>query len=50
MLNSGIHVLACKGCSDLYEISDELEQIGVTVRYTGKDLTDFIKERHVITF
>jgi hypothetical protein len=50
MLDSGIYVLACKGCADLYEISDELEQIGVTVRYTGKDLTNFIKERHVITF
>jgi hypothetical protein len=50
MLDSGIHVLACKGCADLYEISDELEQIGVTVRYTGNDLTNFIKERHVITF
>ena len=50
MLDSGINVLACKGCADIYEISDELEQIGVTVRYTGKDLTDFIKERHVVTF
>jgi len=50
MLDIGIHVLACKGCADLYEISDDLEKIGVTVRYTGKDLTNFIKERHVITF
>ena len=50
MLDSGIHVLACKGCADMYGISDELEQIGVTVRYTGKDLTSFIKERQVITF
>jgi hypothetical protein len=50
MLDSGIRVLACKGCADMYEISDELEKIGVTVRYTGTDLTNFIKERHVITF
>ena len=50
MLESGIHVLACKGCADMYEISGKLEDIGVTVRYTGQDLTDFIKERHVITF
>ena len=50
MLDSGIHVLACKGCADLYEVSDDLEKIGVTVRYTGKDLTSFIKERHVVTF
>lgn len=50
MLDIGINVLACKGCADMYEISDKLEQIGVTVRYTGTDLTSFIKERHVITF
>src|SRR5210317_2654200 len=29
MLDIGINVLACKGCADMYEISDELEQIGV---------------------
>lgn len=50
ILESGVHVLACKGCSDMYEVSDDLEQLGVTVKYTGKDLTNFIKERHVITF
>jgi len=50
MLDSGIKVLACKGCADQYGISDELKQIGVTVRYTGEDLTNFIKEGHVITF
>ncbi|MBN2523620.1 MAG: DsrE family protein [Bacteroidales bacterium] len=50
MINEGIEVLACKGCADLYEISDQLEQIGIIVRYTGADLTNFIKERNVITF
>ncbi len=50
MLDLGINVLACKGCADLYEVSDDLEEIGVTVKYTGVDLTNFIKERHVITF
>ncbi len=50
MNNEGIHLLACKGCADMYGISDKLEAIGVTVRYTGVDLTNFIKERHVITF
>ena len=50
MNKEGIHLLACKGCADMYGISDKLEAIGVTVRYTGVDLTNFIKERHVITF
>jgi hypothetical protein len=50
MIENGIEVLACKGCADQYEISEKLEEIGVTVRYTGVDLTNFIKQRHVITF
>ena len=50
MLDIDINVLACKGCADLYGVSDELEKLGVTVKYTGVDLTNFIKERHVVTF
>ncbi len=45
-----INLLACKGCADQYAVSEKLEEIGVTVKYTGVDLTNFIKERHVITF
>lgn len=50
MKEVGVNLLACKGCSDLYEVSDDLEKLGITVKYTGKDLTDFIKNRHVVTF
>lgn len=50
MIEEGIHVLACKGCSDSYEISEKLEELGVEVKYTGVDFTNFIKERHVVTF
>ncbi len=50
MSEIGINLLACKGCADQYGVSEKLEEIGVTVKYTGVDLTNFIKERHVITF
>jgi len=50
MRDIGIEILACKACADQYEVSDKLTKIGVTVRYTGVDLTNFIRERHVITF
>ena len=50
MSDIGINILACKGCADQYGVSDKLEEIGVTVKYTGVDLTNFIKDRHVITF
>src|SRR5210317_1621056 len=44
MLEEDIHVLACKGCADQYGISEKLEDLGVEVRYTRVDLTNFIKE------
>jgi hypothetical protein len=48
--NLGVKVLACKGCTDNYDISEKLIELGVEVRYTGVDLTNFIKERYLITF
>ncbi len=45
----GTVVKACKGCADMYEISDQLEGLGVEVKYMG-ELTDYMKEgRHVLT-
>lgn len=50
MLDNGIKVLACKACAAQYEVSDKLTELGITVKYTGEDLTNFIKEGHVVTF
>lgn len=50
ILEAGVHVRACKGCSDQYGISEELEALGITVLYIGKELTDYIKEgREILT-
>lgn len=51
VMDNGVKVLACKGCSDEYEISDELEGMGISVEYVGELMTQYIKsERQVITF
>ena len=50
MKEKGIKILACKGCADQYGVSEKLKEIGVKVKYTGVDFTNFIKERHVVTF
>lgn len=51
MKDEGIDLKACKACADMYGVSEKLEDIGVTVKYMGVDLTNFIKEgRHVLTF
>lgn len=51
IIDSGIIVKACKGCSDQYGVSGILEELGITVKYIGKELTDYIKEgRNILTF
>jgi hypothetical protein len=50
ILESGVTVKACKGCSDQYGISNQLEKLGINVLYVGKELSDYIKEgRNVLT-
>ncbi len=49
IMDQGTAVKACKGCSDMYKISDQLEELGVEVKYMG-EITDYIKEgRHVLS-
>ena len=51
MGESGIKLLACKGCADMYGLGDKLEELGIEVKYIGDVLTYYIKEgRHVLTF
>lgn len=51
MKKAGITLEACKACSDMYEVSGQLEKLGIDVKYMGQQLTDYIKEgRHVVTF
>lgn len=48
---TGVELYACKGCADLYGISDELAKLGINVMYTGTMLADLQKEGwHVLTF
>ena len=51
IIEAGVTVRACKGCSDQYGISEKLEELGITVLYIGKELTNYLKEgREVLTF
>jgi hypothetical protein len=44
IIEAGVTVKACKGCADQYGVSDQLEELGITVLYIGKELTDYIKD------
>jgi hypothetical protein len=44
ILDAGVTVKACKGCSDQYGVSEQLEDLGINVLYIGKELSDYLKE------
>ena len=51
MKEVGVELFACKACSDMYGVSENLEKPGITVKYVGKDLTEILKSGWVtITF
>jgi len=42
-LDAGVHVTACKGCSDRLGVSEKLEALGIDVQYLGVSLTNLLK-------
>jgi hypothetical protein len=43
MLNHGITIEACKACTDNFGVTDKLTELGITVRYMGEVLTNYLK-------
>ncbi len=44
MIRDGICVEACKACADSYGVSEQLEALGVEVKYMGAPLTEMLKD------
>ena len=40
---AGVKLFACKKCSDLYGVSEDLRQLGIEVKYMGGLLTEYLK-------
>lgn len=43
MIHQGVHVEACKECSDRAGVTDKLIKMGINVRYMGEPFTNYIK-------
>ncbi|MFZ5966210.1 MAG: DsrE family protein [Bacillota bacterium] len=43
MMEKGVHVSACKKCSDELGVTKELEDLGIEVKYWGQGLTEILK-------
>ena len=41
---AGVILEACKACADRYGVSEDLEQLGIDVKYMGVPLTEYLKE------
>lgn len=51
MKEIGIELFACKACTDMYGVSEALENLGIEVIFMGEPLTDALKsDWKVITF
>ena len=51
MQQGGVVLKACKGCSDQYGVSEKLSDIGIDVKYIGKELTENVKSgKKILTF
>ena len=43
MMQSGIHVEACRHCADELGVTEQLEKLGVEVKFMGVPLTTYLK-------
>jgi hypothetical protein len=43
MLNNGLTVEACKDCCDNFGMTENIQKLGVNVRYMGQPLTEYLK-------
>lgn len=51
LMDIGVTIYACQACSDSYGITDDLRSAGLTVKYMGAPLSEYITgDHHVITF
>ena len=41
---AGVELYACKACADNYGVAGKLEELGITVIYTGELLTGMLKD------
>jgi hypothetical protein len=43
MQDFGVEIYACVACSDMYGVTEKLEELGIEVIYMGEPLTSYLK-------
>lgn len=44
MLKDGVHISACKACTDQLGLTEKIETLGIEVKYWGQPLTELLKQ------
>jgi hypothetical protein len=47
-MEKGVHVTACKACTDQLEVTPVIESLGIEVIYWGVPLTDLLKNNETL--
>ncbi|MGC9529307.1 MAG: DsrE family protein [Candidatus Bipolaricaulaceae bacterium] len=51
LIEAGVTVQACRACAEAYGVADQLQGLGVEVKYMGQPLSDMLKSgQPVLTF
>jgi hypothetical protein len=51
LMQSGIEVEACEGCTEAYGVTDKIRSLGINVRFMGEPLTQYLhSDDKLITF
>ena len=51
MKEAGVNLLACKRCADMFGVADDLEKLGIEVKYMGEPFTEILKgDAKLLTF
>lgn len=44
MMQDGVEIWACRACADNYGVADQLESIGLDVRFVGQPVTEMLQQ------
>jgi len=47
-LETGVHISACKACSDQLGVTENLEKLNIEVKYWGAPLTEILKKEEAL--
>ncbi len=44
MLKDGVHISACKACTDQLGVTERIKNLGIEVKYWGQSLTEILRQ------